>query len=63
MASYHFPVIIDARRASHSEFFVDVILESLQFWLDSEILELLLVISIYQIMACASRDSQFTEQY
>ena len=37
--------------------FVDVILESLESWLDSEIPELIFVIHIYQIRACASHDS------
>ena len=36
--------------------FVDVILESLDSWLDSEIPESIFVIPVYQITACGSRD-------
>ena len=37
--------------------FIDVILESSDFWLDSEIPESILVIPVYQIRACRSYDS------
>ena len=43
--------------------FVDVILESLDSWLDSEIPELIFVIPIYQIRTRASHDLQHTEKY
>ena len=36
--------------------FVDVILESLDSWLDSEIPKSIFVIPVYQIRACGSRD-------
>ena len=36
--------------------FVDVILESLDSWLDSEIPKSILVIPVHQIRACGSRD-------
>ena len=43
--------------------FVNVILESLDSWLDSEIPKLIYVIPIYQIRTCASHDLQYTEKY
>ena len=37
--------------------FVDMILESLDFWLDSEIPESILAITVYQLRTCRSCDT------
>ena len=50
-------LIVHYARGPQLWIFVDVILESLDFWLDSEIPESILVIPVYQIRTCRSCDT------